>query len=375
MKGLSFRATVLILFLASFFQSGFAQDLPLSEYAKVSVITCGLGNETYSYFGHTAVRVKDSINRIDNVFNFGAFNFDTPNFVMKFAKGDLQYFAIAHNYRTFIKVYVAEKRSVFEQELLINLEQKQKIFDALNATLLLENRYYTYKFIDKNCTSMVVELINKSLNEEVIKKQSDKDKSYRTILFPYFDGHFYEKLVTSILFGTKVDQDGTKIFLPFELKDSLEKTTYKNHPLAKESETLITYEHITPFSPWNNLLTYIAALLFVVVINKKFIDALFLFVLSSMGIFLFWIGLYSFHYELAMNYNILLFSPLLLLLLVFLKANYTKGGSVLAGLHLLLLGVYTVYIINKPHILIVLPMIITSGIILYRILKNRTKIA
>jgi hypothetical protein len=39
----------------------------------------------------------DPDNFIDAVFNYGAFDFNTPNFVPKFAKGDLEYFAVAHS--------------------------------------------------------------------------------------------------------------------------------------------------------------------------------------------------------------------------------------------------------------------------------------
>jgi hypothetical protein len=40
---------------------------------------------------------------------------------------------------------------------------------------------------------MVVDIINKTLNTTaIVKKFRDTDQTYRTILFPYFDGHFYE---------------------------------------------------------------------------------------------------------------------------------------------------------------------------------------
>jgi hypothetical protein len=59
---------------------------------------------------------------------------------------------------------------------------------------------------------MVVDIINKTLDTTAIVKNTDTDITYRTILYPYFDGHFYEKLGTSIL--EKVDQLGTQIFYP-----------------------------------------------------------------------------------------------------------------------------------------------------------------
>lgn len=374
MKKVIFKKTLFsLLFLLSFI--GFSQNLPLSKDAKVSVITCGLGNESYSFFGHTAIRVADPANKIDVVYNYGTFDFRTPNFVAKFAKGDLQYFATAHSFGDFIDDYNNEKRSVFEQELIIPQESKQKLFDKLNATIFSEDRFYTYKFIDKNCTSMVVDVINESLNGKIIVKKEDTDITYRSILFPYFDGHFYEKLGTSIIFGTKVDQLGTKIFLPFELKKSLEKTTFQNHPLAAESKTLILFEKETPISFWNNVYTYLFILAFVILAHNKIVDKIYLLILSLMGIFFVAVGFYSFHQELAMNYNVLLFSPLLLILIFLSIAKNKRWTYRFALLHLIFLIVYSVFLINKAHLLIVLPLIITSGFVLVRVaIRNKKRI-
>jgi hypothetical protein len=374
MKNVIIKKTLFsLLLLLSFI--GFSQNTPLSKDAKVSVITCGLGNETYSYFGHTAIRVADPANNIDLVYNYGAFDFSTPNFVAKFAKGDLQYFVVVHPFADFMNEYNYEKRSVFEQELLIPQDLKQKLFDNLNATLLSEERFYTYKFIDKNCTSMVVDIINKTLGGNVITKKGDTDITYRSILFPYFDGHFYDKLGTSIIFGTKADQLGTKIFLPFELKNSLEKTTFQNHPLASKSQTLLSFEKETPSSWWNNIYTYLIILGFVVLAHNKIIDKIYLLILSLMGVFFVSVGFYSFHHELAMNYNILLFSPLLLILLILSILKNKRWTYRFAVLHLIFLIVYALFIINKAHFFIVLPLIITSGFVLVRAaIRNKKRI-
>ncbi|QSW87508.1 DUF4105 domain-containing protein [Flavobacterium endoglycinae] len=372
MKKVILQKTLFCLLLLSF-TLGFSQSIPLSKYAKISVITCGLGNETYSYFGHTAIRVADPINNLDVVYNYGAFDFSTPNFVAKFAKGDLQYFVVVHSFADFINDYTSEKRSVFEQELLLSQDLKQKLFDKLNAVLLSEERYYTYKFIDKNCTSMVVDVINSTLNGNVIVKTVDTDKTYRSILFPYFKGHFYDQLGTSIIFGTKVDQMGTRIFLPFELKKSLEETTFQGHLLAGESKTLLSFEKETPTSFWNNIYTYLFILGFVVLAHNKIVDKIYLLILSLMGFFFVGVGFYSFHQELAMNYNVLLFSPLLLILIILSLIKNKKWTYRFAVLHLMFLIVYSLFMINKAHFFIVLPMIITSGFVLVRVIIRNKK--
>lgn len=353
-----------LLFLSSFI--GFSQSLPLSKDAKISVLTCGLGNETYSYFGHTAIRVSDPANNIDIVYNYGAFDFRTPNFVAKFAKGDLQYFIITHPFPDFITEYTEEKRSVYEQELQIPLASKQLLFDNLNKALFSEERYYTYKFIDRNCTSMVVEVINKSLNGNVITKKGDTETSYRSILFPYFNGHFYDQLGTSIIFGTKVDQSGTQIFLPFELKDSLEKTKFQNQSLVSPSRTLIEFAKETPKSWWNNIYSYIIILLLVVFAKNRILDKIYLTILGLMGVFFVVMGFYSFHQELAMNYNVLLFSPLLLFVVLFSILKSKKWTYRFSLIHFVFLLVYFLFLINKAHFFIMLPLIITSGVVLVR---------
>jgi len=373
MKKVIFKITLFSLLLS--FTIGFSQSLPLSKDAKISVLTCGLGNESYSFFGHTAIRVADPENNIDVVYNYGNFDFRTPNFVAKFAKGDLQYFVGVASFSDFIEEYNYDKRSVFEQELLISNDLKQKLFDKLNSTLASEDRYYTYKFIDKNCTSMVVDIINTTLGEDVVVKKGDTDITYRSILFPYFDGHFYEKLGTSIIFGTKVDQLGTKIFLPFELKKSLEKATFQNKPLAGKTKTFLSFEKETPMSWWNNIYTYLFILAFVILAHNKTVDKIYLLILSLMGVFFVIMGFYSLHHELAMNYNILLFSPLLLILLFFSLVKNKKWTYRFSALHLIFLIVYLFYMINKAHLLIVLPMIITSGFVLVRVaIRNKKRI-
>lgn len=362
-----------LLFLS--FTIGFGQSISLSKNAKTSVITCGLGNKTYSYFGHTAIRVSDPVNNIDVVYNYGNFDFRTQNFVAKFAKGDLQYFISVSHFPDFIKDYKQEKRSVFEQELFFSQDLKQKLFDNLNARLFSKERFYTYKFIDKNCTSMVVDIINKTLNKEIIVKRDNTDKTYRSILFSYFDGHFYEKLGTSIIFGTKVDQLASKIFLPFELKNSLEKITYQNQPLVSKSKTHLNFKKETPTSWWNNIYSYLFILAFITLLRNKIVDTIYLAIVSSIGIFFVFMGFYSLHQELVMNYNVLLFSPLLLILILLSFIKNQKWTYRFAILHLFILAVYTLFFIDEIHFLIVLPIIITNIVILFRIfIRNKKNI-
>ncbi|MFL9831984.1 DUF4105 domain-containing protein [Flavobacterium sp. ST-87] len=366
------KKTTLLLFFLSFVNAVSAQNIQLSGEATASVITCGTGNESYSLFGHTAIRIKDSVNFVDAVYNYGAFDFSTPNFVPKFAKGDLQYFAVVNRYTDFISQYAYDRRSVEEQELQIPLELKQQLFENLNTSLASGESHYTYKFIDKNCTSMVVDLINKTLGNIVITKKTDTELTYRTILYPYFNHHFYEKLGTSIIFGTKVDEPGTKLFLPIELQKSLAVTTYKNKALAPENKTILNFEPSHPFSWWNNIYTYLIFTALLVILNKRMIHLSFFTIMGFLGLFFIFMGFYSNHLELANNYNVLLFNPALLVLAVFYSLKNKVWSYRLAVFNLISIGIYVVILLNKVHLFIVLPLVVTSVYFLIQlILKKR----
>lgn len=365
---------VSILLLSSIYNS-FGQDVLLSKNARISVLTCGTGNESYSLFGHTAIRVSDIDNNLDIVYNYGAFDFDTPNFVMQFTKGDLNYFIANNRYVDFINQYTYEKRDVYEQELNIPLALKQELYSNLAQSMLSDERLYKYKFIDNNCTSKVLDVINKTLKSNVITKKADTDQTYRAILFPYFDNHFYEKLGTSIVFGRKVDQMGTKIFLPFELQKSLKLIQYQNQPLCGENKTILAFEEEIPTSWWNNCYSYLLLLGLVIIINKKAVDYIYLFTIALLGLLFVFLGFYSSHQELGYNYNILLFNPILFIALYFWSTKNSKWTYKLAGFNILTMVLYFFLMLNKVHLLIITPILITNFVVLTRLaIRNKKRI-
>ncbi|MDT0691960.1 DUF4105 domain-containing protein, partial [Salegentibacter sp. F188] len=74
-----------IIFLFS--QSGYP-----GNHLEISILTCSPGDEVYSVFGHSAIRIKDKDQSLDWVYNFGMFDFESPNFTFKFIRGKLKYY-------------------------------------------------------------------------------------------------------------------------------------------------------------------------------------------------------------------------------------------------------------------------------------------
>lgn len=342
----------------------------LSDKAFVSLLTCGPGNELYSVFGHTAIRVADPSTGMDVVFNFGTFDFDTPNFYLKFVKGDLQYFVSAASYQDFVYTYQYYNRDVFEQKLNLTQQQKQSIADELVTTLNSDKKFYTYKYFDRNCTTMVGDILNHTVQGGLSSENTDAGKTYRKIVVERLHNSFYENLGISLIFGAKTDNVLSNLFLPVQLLQGVEHTKLADgKPLSQPVETVFKSTAEPETSWWNNIYTFVLACIALMVLTYRFLllkrvlYALF----GLLGIFFCLVGLYSFHAEISWNYNALLVNPLFLVLLYF---SFAKKQHAIQKTALVLIGfvsVYGLYMLNKPHLFIVLPLM---GLILVMLVRE-----
>jgi hypothetical protein len=218
---------------------------------------------------------------------------------------------------------------------------------------------------------MMVDLLNKNLEENLIVKKSNKNQSYRAVLYPYFENQFYYKLGTSIIFGTKVDQEATTIFLPFELLNSLKMVKFQNKLLCHPVKTIVEFETPSYWSWWNNVYSYIIALCIILFINKKSIDFIYLSLIALFGLFFSLVGFYSLHSELDNNYNVLLFNPSLFLFLYFLYKNNKKWIVYIGIFNLISIAIYIGIVAFKAPFLILLPLIIVNIVLISKyVLRN-----
>jgi len=368
--------TALVITLISVSFKTFAQT-PLSQNASISLLTCSPGDELYSVFGHTAIRVFDPATRFDVVYNFGTFDFDTPNFYGKFIKGDLQYFVSASSYEDFVYTYQYYNRDVYEQQLNLTQQQKQNIATELNIRLTSDKRFYTYKFIHRNCTTIVADLINQYIPTKISLKNNDSGMTYREIIHSRLNNHFFEDLGINLIFGAPTDITSEKLFLPNELMQGVSNTTTANGPLAKFTTTAYKAtpkEQQFSFDRWW-VLTLVCLIMLAISRNKIF-QRSFLAITGLFGIFFCCVGLYSLHSEITYNYNALLFNPLFLLLLYFIFSRKHKAILMTSYTCLGLIAVYLIILINKPHLATVLPLIIlTTTVLVHITLHAKKKIA
>lgn len=349
---------IIVLFFAVFIiqlSFGKTADRQLSDRAKISVLTCGTGGQLYALFGHTAIRVFDPVEGIDRVYNYGMFDFRIPNFYAKFVKGDLLYFVDYDSYESFVVNYAYDNRSVIEQELNLSQNQKQRVWNLLNESLKEENRYYTYKFIDNNCTTKVVDVLNEVLPTPVKVDIEGNTANYRTILNTYLKDRYFEKLGINLIFGNKVDHPSTLLFLPDKFQAGLSHTMNGDQPLVKDEINVFQAKPIDASVWWNTYwFASVACVLLLALSMNRIVRSIYFIAMGIFGLFFLLVGFYSLHSEVLLNNVVFLCNPILLFI-PFVN-NKSKIKRILRLVVLLMLMLYVILNLFSEKLIITLPL-------------------
>ena len=302
---------------------------------QVSVLTCASGEDIYTVWGHTAVRVIDSLNGTDIVFNYGTFDFNEPNFLAKFIKGSLLYFVSANRFNDFIAEYKFEKREVLEQVLKLSTSEKIKWYEALKVNMIDSNRYYLYNFITDNCTTRIKDGLFKNTAFQPVGINVPTFRA-EVVNAPYENGLPWIGLGIDVLLGAYSDQkpsDFQAAFLPALFhqqiantrrlvtnKNVLVEATQKNNSSPTPFYTLLALLLIYLFAAkWNSLAMQKLA---------KVLDITFLLLFSIGGTLMAYMSLISKHTACYENYNLMWLHPLYLIALVFYFVRNEDIGKI-----------------------------------------------
>ena len=207
----------------------------LSPTAKISLVTCSPGDELYTAFGHSAIRILDPELGFDRLYNFGTFDMSVGNFYLRFARGDLLYQLSVDQGDADIEEHGALGQGVTEAQLNLTREQKQSLFGALETNLAPENRYYRYDFLLDNCSTRVRDAFEKAIGTPVADK-TVTDVTFRQMLDPYLERIPWIRFGIYLLLGAKVDRLVTPreaCFLPANLESAICQTKVSDTAFAQ----------------------------------------------------------------------------------------------------------------------------------------------
>ncbi|RCW91488.1 lipoprotein N-acyltransferase Lnb domain-containing protein [Winogradskyella arenosi] len=329
---------LVLLFTFSF---AFTQPFQLSENAKISVLTVGPGTSLNDAFGHNAFRIKDPSRGIDVVYGYGEYDFDAPNFYLKFAQGKLNYLISRHPFQNFFYAYKRANRTIEEQVLNLTSEDKQHLFDYLENNYKPDNRRYLYDFFYDNCATRIRDVSQISTQTPIVftPPPSYEPKTFRTLIHEHVGLNTWGSFSIDLALGSVIDQKASPeefMFLPKYIHAFFATAKLNaNKPLVKSSATL--YQKKDSYTPANSIGTPLViigllaiGILFITYKDKKnktrsvWLDVT-LFALTgliSVVLLLLWFA--TDHSATAFNYNLLWAFPLNLFVIGQLRTSKAK---------------------------------------------------
>jgi hypothetical protein len=354
------RRFIVFLWLAFLCYPVFSQ--PISEtqtvspcHLRISLLTATPGTELYSTFGHSALRVKNSSDSTDWIYNYGTFDFNDPHFYSKFIKGKLLYFVSIDEMQNYLDQYAWEKRGITEQVLDLSCDQKEKLLAFLQENAKEENKYYLYDFMYDNCTTRLRDIVFEMANgkRETADIRPNRKVTFRDLIHAYLDRshQYWSKLGIDMLLGTPVDKklnNSEAMFLPDYLLNAFDSTNVNGKPLVNEKSIILQQafntnkkSFFTPFVVFGMLFLIIAGLMIWGKAGKflLYFDFLLFFFSGLVGMFMLFMWLGTDHLSTKNNFNLAWAFPLNLFaaFVVWKGRNWLRAYFMIYCLILLLL--------------------------------------
>ncbi len=323
-----------------------AQNRNFSDATRISMLVSSPGNELYSAFGHSAIRVTDSIRGLDWVFNYGVFDFDTPNFYSKFVRGKLLYKLAIQEYQSYWASYDGSQQLVTEQVFQLDTLQKREFLAFLMENYKPENRLYLYDFFYDNCATRIRDIIEVIGEKEVIiPEEENNPPTFRDLLHDYVGKRYWTSYGIDIILGLEADKKAglrEQMFLPEYLSENLAQYRFPSSQNASVfGNTVVLKEKGAepPLLSWFLRPGFVMGMICLIILlgsiflqkrGKQLVLDRFLFILLGLGglfITFMWFG--TDHIATQRNLNLLWLNPLYFVFAFYLSKPKNKVYSIL----------------------------------------------
>jgi len=241
-----FVMLLVLVFVSTFVKAENEEYLP-GEKSQFSLLTASPGKVVYQHYGHTGLRFTDPQKGLDIVFNYGLFDFSSPNFLWRFVTGQTDYVVGTYSYSDFLIEYQMENRTVTEQVLNLKKSEVAKLWHLLTENIKPENRVYRYNFFYENCSTKPRDIIEKAIEGKVEYKWEGKFKSLREEVHFFTEKYPWTRFGIDFALGAKADENATlktQQFAPEVLMESFSKAVITDDSLRARPLIISTSEPV-----------------------------------------------------------------------------------------------------------------------------------
>ena len=133
----------------------------------VYLLTIGWGDAVWERFGHNAIWIKDRARGTDVTYNWGMFSFEEPHFLRRFLTGNTRYWMEPRPLDEMLYEYRARNRSILAQELNFTPAQRLKLKQFVEWNALPRNKFYRYDYYRDNCSTRLRDALDHALSGQL----------------------------------------------------------------------------------------------------------------------------------------------------------------------------------------------------------------
>lgn len=386
----------------------------------ISLSTMGRGDPLYVWFGHSALVVTDNSTGRSVMYDYGIFSFD-EGFYTTFALGRLWYESWATDTQMRFRLAKEEERDISLVHLNLSDDRALNILNFVNKTVEPDYSTYLYHHYRENCSTRIRDIINKATDGEFKNWATSIPSSYtiRELVSLSTASNPFIHFTLNFLQSKSIDEPITlweEMFLPERLekallmfdKDSptqivtereiiheapLGRRVMNNQSKVRANLFMVLYSLLLAFvlfflrrgmenTIFKGLYRWYKSLYSILSISWTLIAAVF----SSVLLFMMIVSNHDVTY---FNENILIISPLSILMLIsIIHQSFSKEPTyhffealntisiALIGILLIAKGVFPEYLYqdNYEIMLILLPLFIGNSTLVRKLLKKKQRV-
>lgn len=240
------------------------QSNPFSNYEEgksdsisVSLVTYYPGSIAYELYGHAGVKIGFA-DGSGIFYNYGIFDFNSPNFVYRFIKGETDYMVKGYSSEYMLRGY--SKRKVVEQVLNLTQKQAYRAAEYLYNNALPWNATYRYNYVLDNCSTRPRDIIEYATDGTLQYPPMQDTTTFRKMMHRYNANYAWSNFGIDMALGTGLDRVLTyreQMFVPMILMGACAGATIEQNgervPLVKETIILndgLEEGDILEATPW-----------------------------------------------------------------------------------------------------------------------------
>lgn len=382
---------ILFVFLFSYFFGKSQEILELSSFSEISIITSGPGEALYEKFGHTAIRVKDPMLKLDLIYNYGMFDLTGADFYINFTKGFMKYKLARYPFKYSLIRAKNDKRWTHQQVLNLTIDERNQFFKFLEINASPKNASYLYDPFFNNCATKPRDIINTILDNKVTWNDDyTSNASLRELMNTEIDQNTWGSLGINVALGSKLDKKASPseyLYLPDYVQKALASAKItrngKIENLISKSKILLDFEEkISKKDTLNPFLAFCLLLILVTFITykdymrkkrSKWLDFALFFTTGLVGILITFLWFFTNHSTAPNNFNFLwAFAPNTIIAFYLLKEKYSSWIVKYCLFLLILLTLIPIIWIAKVQLFnwTLIPLLLLLGIRLFMLQKN-----